>query len=735
MKKSKLSKAIHIALYSTGTLLPLASYAQTTTAAGGNVTETLTPVVVDSTVQQTNGSGYAVTESTGRYTISTMRSSTGLPLSVKETPQSVSAVTQQQIQDQNLNTIAKVLDSTPGISVQAVDRGRNSFSARGFSIDKYLIDGMNVNYEAAYGSGESKQDMALYDHVEITRGASGLLSGIGEPSAQVNFVRKRPDRQRHTILEAGIDRYATWNLSVDHTQPFTPDGGVRGRFVLSHSPKGKTFVDREKLQNTTLYGIIEADLTDSTQLTVGISHQDERKRGVMWGGLPVLFDDGTLTDWPIGKNSSANWTRWDSKTTNYFMYLSQKLGSKWTLGFKFNHRDAESDTKLFYYSGNTVRKADGLGWSPWPYNGHNKAKQTNLQLQATGSFEAWGREHDLTFGVQHSNRNRSSHAASGNTNVVPATNFFTWDGSYPEPTWGTMNLSNKVKARETGIYAATRLRITDKFSTILGSRFSWYRHDGWSSGAISHYKNNSVWTPYVGLLYDITPNHTVYASYTSIFKPQNYHNVNNKLLDPVRGKGYEIGWKGAFFDGGLTAQAAIFKTKQDNLAQRTNQYIAGVTPPTYAYRAAQGAKVDGFELEVAGNVTPDLKLGAGYTQWHGKDRDGNAINTTHPSRQFKLFANYDMHRLVPGLTLGAGLNWQGRTYTTTSNSATNGIIEYGEKSYAIMNLMARYQINKNLSAQLNIDNLFNKKYRNQLSFNQYSYGEPRYISASVRYEF
>ena len=123
-----------------------------------------------------------------------MRSSTGLPLSVKETPQSVSAVTQQQIQDQNLNTIAKVLDSTPGISVQAIDRKRNSFSARGFSIDKYLIDGMNVNYEAAYGSGESKQDMALYDHVEITRGASGLLSGIGEPSAQVNFVRKRSDR-------------------------------------------------------------------------------------------------------------------------------------------------------------------------------------------------------------------------------------------------------------------------------------------------------------------------------------------------------------------------------------------------------------------------------------------------------------------------------------------------------------------------------------------------------------
>ena len=731
MQKRTLSKAIQIALYSTGAILPLAGHAQTSSA---NEATTLAPVVVDSTRQQDAGS-YAVTEGTGRYTISTMRSSTGLPLSVKETPQSVTVVTQQQMQDQNLNTMAKVLDSTPGISVQAVDRGRNSFSSRGFAIDKQLIDGLNVNYEAAYGSGETKQDMAIYDHVEITRGASGLLSGVGEPSAQVNFIRKRAGRERRTVLQAGIDRYAAWNLMLDHTQPFTQDGRVRGRLVLSHSPKGKTFVDREKLQNTTLYGIVEADLSDSTQLSVGVSHQDERKRGVMWGGLPVLFDDGTLTDWPIDKNSSANWTRWDSKNTNYFMYLSQKLGSKWTLDFNANYRDAESDSKLFYFSGNTVRKADGLGWSPWPYNGHNSAKQTNVQLQATGSFEAWGREHDLTFGVQHSRRNRSSHAASGNKNIAPASNFFTWDGSYAEPTWGNMALGDKVKQKETGVYAAARLSITDKFSTILGSRVSWFDHEGWNSGRINSYKVSSEWTPYAGLLYDITPNQTVYASYTRIFKPQNYYDANNKLLDPVRGNSYEIGWKGEFFNGGLTTQAAVFRTKQDNLAQSTGQYIAGVTPPTYAYRAAKGAKVDGFEIELAGNVTEDLKLGAGYTQWSGKDRDGKAINTTHPRKQFKLFASYDMHRLVPGLNVGAGVNWQGRTYTTTSNAATNGTIEYGEGSYAVANLMARYQISKNLSAQLNIDNLFNKKYRNQLSFSQYSYGEPRTVSANVRYEF
>lgn len=727
MKKfNTLSRSIQIALYSTGAVLSVASHAQ----AAGNDGNTLEPVVIDSTTLR----GTA-TEGTGSYTIPSMRSATGLPLSVKETPQSVSVVTYQQMQDQNLNALAKVLDSAPGVSVQAIDRGRNSFSARGFTIDKYLVDGMNVNSEAAWGAGETKQDMSLYDRVEITRGASGLLSGAGEPSAQVNFIRKRADsRERRTVLEGGIGRYADWSLMLDHTQPFTSNGKVRGRFVVNNQ-QGKTFVKRERARHTTLYGVVEADLSDSTTLGVGISHQEERKKNVMWGGLPVLFDDGTLTNWARDKNSSANWTQWDSQTTNYFVNLDQKLGEKWSLNLQANHRDAKSDSKLFYFSGNTVRKSDGLGWSTWPGKFHTDVKQNNVQLQATGQFNAWGREHDLILGVHYSRRKRSSYSANGNTNVAGPSNFFIWDGSYPEPTWGPMGLSDQIDEIETGFYAATRLRVTDKLSTIIGSRVSSWKRDGISYGASTHYKASNVWTPYVGLLYDITPSQTIYASYTSIFKPQNARDVNNKLLDPIRGKGYELGWKGEFFSGGLTTQAAVFETRQDNLAQKTGQRISGVTPPTDAYRAAKGAKVKGFEVEVAGNVTSELKLGGGYTQWSGKDRDGKAINTTHPRKQFKLFAHYDMHSLVPGLSLGAGVNWQSRTHTTTSNMATNGPIEYGEGSYAVANLMARYEIKKGLSAQLNIDNVFDKKYRNQLSFNQYSYGEPRTINASVRYEF
>ena len=225
-----------------------------------------------------------------------MTSATGMALSAQETPQTVSVVTQQQMRDQNLTTLAKTLESTPGVSVRKFDRGRNTFSARGFAIDKYQVDGMNVNWAGAWVAGESLADTSLYDRVEIVRGATGLMTGAGNPSASVNLVRKHADsHERKTAFEAGIGRYGDYRLSADHSQPLTQTGNVRGRLIANHQG-GKTFVDREKDKSSTLYGVLDADITPTTSASLGISHQRSDKDQAMWGGLPVTYTDGTLTN-------------------------------------------------------------------------------------------------------------------------------------------------------------------------------------------------------------------------------------------------------------------------------------------------------------------------------------------------------------------------------------------------------------------------------------------------------
>lgn len=707
-----LSKAIKLALYGSAFTFIASAYAEDVTV--------LDVITIDAKKSQTNA-----TEDSGLYNSSVeSRGSTGIALSNKETPQSITVVTNQQMKDQNLTTIAKVLESTTGVSVRAIDRGRYSFSSRGFSIDKYQVDGMNIDVNAAWGTGETILDNVIYDRVEVIRGATGLMNGAGQPSASVNLVRKHADSLvPKTILEGGFGRYSTWNATLDHSQPLTEDGSVRARIVANHNG-GKIFVDREKGSHDTIYAVVDADLSEKTKVSVGISHQESDKDGAMWGGLPAFYTDGSPINWEQSKNSSTNWAYWNTKTTNYFAELSHQLSDRWNVSLKANHRDGEGDSKLLYVYKNAGMSLDGSGMIPSPGKFHTDTKQTNLEFQLNGKFSAWQREHDLIFGVDYGRLHRTSKAADVNYSALPAiTNFYDWNGSYPEPAWGASSVKYDQVTRESGIYAATRIRLTERLSTILGSRFSSWRSNGISYGSSLDYKATSEWTPYAGLLFDITPNHTLYVSYTDIFKPQQEMDINGKVLDPIVGKSYEVGYKASFFDNNLDTQISIFRTEQDNLAQSTSKYIPGTTQT--AYYAADGARVKGFEIEAVGNLSSDMRLTVGYSQWRGYDKDRNAINTAHPRKQFKVFTSYDLHQLVSGLTVGAGVNWQNEVY---SGNNVQG-------SYALVNIMARYQINEKLSAQVNVDNLFDKKYKDQLSNYQYNYGDPRYISASLRYEF
>ena len=134
----------------------------------------------------------ATTEDTRSYTTGSMASATGLPLSMRETPQSVTVITRQQMDDQGTNSIADTLRRAPGVSVQNYDSERWEFSSRGLPITNFQYDGVNSTYDGVYDYGTTSTDMAVYDHLEIIKGSAGLLSGAGDPSATVNLIRKKP---------------------------------------------------------------------------------------------------------------------------------------------------------------------------------------------------------------------------------------------------------------------------------------------------------------------------------------------------------------------------------------------------------------------------------------------------------------------------------------------------------------------------------------------------------------
>lgn len=166
------------------------------------------------------------------YSVKTTAAGTKMPMTQRDIPQSVSIVSQQRMEDQQLQTLGEVMTNTLGISGSQADSDRVSYYSRGFEIDNYMVDGIPTYFESRWNLGDALTDTALYDRVEVVRGANGLMTGTGNPSASINMIRKHATSREFTGNVS--TEYGSWNKQryvMDLQSPLTPDGNVRGRIV------------------------------------------------------------------------------------------------------------------------------------------------------------------------------------------------------------------------------------------------------------------------------------------------------------------------------------------------------------------------------------------------------------------------------------------------------------------------------------------------------------------------
>ena len=673
---------------------------------------------------------------TGSYTTGeALDSATGLGLTILETPQSVTVMTAQRMEDQAIRTLSDVINNAAGVSAKAFDSARNGFSARGFEIDSYQIDGVPLQWESPYAAGESLIDVALYERVEIVRGATGLMTGAGNPSASINLIRKHADSDSLTgSLTATAARWDSYSVMGDISTPLTANGAIRARLVGKYE-EGDSFVDLLHDKKLVLYGVIDADLSPTTRLSFGASYQDNDPKGTQWGGLPVWYADGSRTDWKRSKTVGADWTRWATTNQTYFGDLTQQLGDNWSIKLYGSYSVNESRMRLLYLSG-SPDEVTGLGMGAFAARYDGKLTQFDAGVRVNGKYQLFGREHELIVGASYAKQDLDfySYAAEPGT-VDPVGDFNAWDGSYRQPTWGARGQDVDQKTKQWGYFAATRLSLADPLMVIVGGRLASWERKGIAYGTVADFGDKNRFLPYAGVLFDLAPNHTIYASYTEIFQPQNSQDRNGDFLPPVTGVNYEAGLKSSFFDGKLTTAISVFKIKQDNLAQADVGYLVPGTI-NQAYYAAKGAKSTGFEVEANGEILPGWAVSMNYTQFKAEDADGNGVNTLFPDKLLRLFTTYNFQGSLDGLTIGGGVNWEGLSYTDTVNPKTGADERLKVKNYAVVNLMTRYQITDRASVQINAENIFDKKYYSQIGFyNQLAYGEPRNVTLTLRYQF
>jgi len=667
------------------------------------------------------------------YSVPVTNAGTKMSLTSRDIPQSISITSKQRMEDQQLQSLGDVLNNTTGVMEKVADMDRRTYYSRGFLIDNYMVDGIPTTFQGQWNLGDAQSDTALYERVEVVRGATGLMTGAGNPSASVNMVRKHADSKEFTGNVSAT--YGSWNKQryvADLSAPLSESGNVRGRLVAGYQDND-SFVERYSAEKKFVYGVVDADLTDSTTLSVGYEFQQTNADSPTWGGLPRWYTDGSATSYRRGFNTAPDWAYNDKESKKLFVNLKQNFDNGWQLTLNGTHNETFLDSRQLYISG-YFDKNTGAGVSPYADypvvggTGYNtgKRKVDSVDTFASGPYQLFGRQHELMAGVSYSKQQNTYYGTFANITPEELGDFNAYNGQYPETDWGERSLSQRDVTRQKSAYLATRVTLADPLHLILGARYT-----RWSTDTLTDNIEKNNITPYGGLIYDINENWSAYASYTSVFQPQSYRDVNGSYLAPVVGKNYEAGLKSDWMNSRLTTTLAVFRIEQDNVAESTGRSVAGSTDT--AYVGKNGTVSRGVEFEVNGALTDNWQMTVGGTRYIAEDSEGEAVNPQLPRTQLKLFTSYRLPMLQQ-LTVGGGVNWQTKVWDEVGAPEGNGTWHAEQGSYALVNLFGRYQVTKQLTIQGNLNNLFDKEYDTNIG-NYIVYGEPRNFSLTASYSF
>ncbi|WP_104910374.1 TonB-dependent receptor [Pseudomonas sp. LG1D9] len=671
------------------------------------------------------------TENTGSYTTGAMQTATKLPLTLRETPQSVSVVTRKRMDDKAMTTISDVAHSAPGIFLNnSGGVARPTFSARGFDVDTVMYDGFPTSFLTYLPSSEA--NLAMYDRVEIVRGATGLAQGAGSPAAAINLVRKRPTHKFQAVLTGSAGSWDDYSSTLDIGGPLNESGTLRARTVLSRQDS-KSFRESVESDADLYYGVVDADLTDTTTLTLGAYRQKDYTNYV-WGGLPMARGGGHL-GLPRDTFLGHDYEYMNNRTTGYFATLEHGFANDWKLRMAAMQSTTDNDV---------------LASSIWGYNRHYlwtqamEQKERGYDLALSGPFQLLGQEHDFSMGLSK----RQLDYRTGNIwerFIDSNVDLFAWDPrGHTKPNIVKGPDGRLETTTQDSLYASTRLRLTEPLSLILGGRLDWYEFESRATPA-SSYKVTRNLTRYAGLVYDLDANHSVYVSYTDIFKPQTEKGLGGQVIEPILGENYEVGIKGEYFDGALNASLAVFQIDQKNRAQELPD-VKGCGPAANSscHEASGLVRSRGVDLEIQGALTENWQLAAGYTYTQTKyvndanaTLEGQDFNRRLPRQLFKLSTIYSLPGDLQRWRIGGDVYQQSQIRTAGGSGSSAWQNRQG--SYTVAGLVAGYKASEQLDLQFNVNNLFDRTYYVSIANGGYEpydvYGDPRNFKLTARYSF
>lgn len=609
------------------------------------------------------------------------------------------------------------------------DTNTNWFRVRG----EYATQAVNGMPAFQYGFFTPYIETFGMEAVEITKGTDAMTFGAAESGGLINYITKRAHKEQvgKGEIRAHIGNAKQLGLGVDYTGALNADQSLRYRVVGSMRTADGDWDDSD---NRTLYlaPTLQWDITPQTRLDLLASYQHDK-------GTPssnFLPQEGTLVAFPDGSKINRHNNYGDPKNDT-------ETNKQYSLGYEFNHDFGKglllTSNYRYTHSDNYHRGAylyplayAPITWAPLAPStvgyelmrgvvfNDGTMKTHSLDNRLTWKFKNQWLDNTLVGGVDYRRQKVDTlYTLSGTTSSSNLLNPASGHGQAQNFSGATHQY---IKAEQLGFYLQNQARINKLVSIGLGVRHDRAKQEEYTR--VQKVKKNH--TSYAAsFMYHAPQGFNPYISYSESFKLPVGLSGNDVLYDPAITKQTEIGVKymPTWFDGNISL--AAFRAK-DTGALLSNDRGATVSNPSEVKRK-------GVELQVDGNITENWQAGLAYTylKSDSKTTAGDVRNPLLPKHTMALKTAYRFNEgKLNGLTLGAGLRYIGKSVTSQGSLYSGANVP----SATLMDLMARYQFANRWTAQLNVDNVANRRHVSGCDHYCY-YGQGRRINASISYTF
>ncbi|MFJ4373294.1 TonB-dependent siderophore receptor [Pseudomonas japonica] len=631
---------------------------------------------------------------------------------IRDTPQAISVVPAQVIEDLNTTRIDRALDFAGGVSRQNNFGGLTflNYSVRGFTTGELYKNGFAIN-RGSY----SAPDTSTIERIEVLKGPAASLYGRGDPGGLVNIVGKKPQAEAFTTVKASAGSWDRYRSSLDVNTPLSEDGRVLSRVNMALEDNG-SFRDHVDGRRAIVSPSLSWQLTPDTLLS--IDTEFSRTESVFDRGIPAV--NGELGPVPrstfLGEPNDGR-IRNDNQTLD--LALEHYLDDHWKLRLA-NHytqgtlRGNSSETSRVV--GDRISRF---------YRERDFEWNDNItQAELHGQFDWAGWQHQTLIGLEYENYRNSQKYPQSVTGFGYGLDIY--NPVYGQAKPPLVNPNDFFEHTESyALNLQDQIAFTERLRGLLGVRLERVEQTALNrTTRVSNTQEKDVVTPRLGLLYQLTPQVGVFANASTSFKP-NAIGTRGQVYKPEKGIGYETGLKLDLFDSRVGATLALFHIDKENV----------ITTDAFGDSIAAGkARSQGVDLQFSGQLTDALRVIGAYAYIDAEVTKGDAALPKGsdllgiPRHSGSLMAVYEVQDgALRGSDFGAAANYVGERSGQAGSS-------FRQPSYSTVDLLAHYKASEQLSFGLNLNNLFDRKYYERgynAAWNMP--GDPRNLSLSLTY--